>query len=104
MAFLALSASGCVTRPLPNQPFSRAIGYGNLVPDPRGLLDLPNGFSYRIISSFGDEMTDGASVPDKADGMGCFELDDGHLALVRNHELPHSQPRDNRSTKTIPFF
>ena len=87
MAFLALSASGCVTRPLPNQPFSRAIGYGNLVPDPRGLLDLPNGFSYRIISSFGDPMTDGASVPDKADGMGCFELDDGRLALVRNHEL-----------------
>jgi secreted PhoX family phosphatase len=87
MAFLALSASGCVTRPLPNQPFSRAIGYGNLVPDPRGLLDLPNGFSYRIVSSFGDPMTDGASVPDKADGMGCFELDDGRLALVRNHEL-----------------
>ena len=32
-------------------------------------------------------MTDGATVPDKADGMGCFDLGDGHLALVRNHEL-----------------
>ena len=32
-------------------------------------------------------MTDGATVPDKADGMGCFDLGDGRLALVRNHEL-----------------
>ena len=86
-AFAALTASGCITRPLPDQPFSRAIGYGPLAPDPRGLLDLPAGFSYQVISSLGDVMTDGATVPDKADGMGCFDLGDGHLALVRNHEL-----------------
>ena len=87
MAFVALTASGCMTRPLPNQRFLRAIGYGNLMPDPEGLLDLPNGFSYRVISSLGDAMSDGAKVPDKADGMGCFDLGDGRLALVRNHEL-----------------
>ena len=87
MAFTALSASGCVTRPLPNQPFTRAMGYGELNPDPQGLLDLPAGFSYRILSSLGDTMADGAKVPDKADGMGCFDLGDGRLALVRNHEL-----------------
>ncbi len=86
-AFAALTASGCITRPLPDQPFSRAIGYGPLAPDPRGLLDLPAGFSYQVISSLGDVMSDGATVPDKADGMGCFDLGDGHLALVRNHEL-----------------
>lgn len=86
-AFAALTASGCITRPLPDQPFSRAIGYGLLAPDPQGLLDLPAGFSYQVISSLGDVMTDGATVPDKADGMGCFDLGDGHLALVRNHEL-----------------
>ena len=36
-------------------------------------------------------MSDGATVPDKADGMGCFDLGNGRLALVRNHELV---PRD----------
>lgn len=87
MAFTAVSASGCVTRPLPNQPFVRAIGYGELNADPEGLLDLPVGFTYRVLSSLGDAMTDGAVVPNKADGMGCFDLGDGRLALVRNHEL-----------------
>jgi secreted PhoX family phosphatase len=32
-------------------------------------------------------MDDGERVPDKADGMGCFALPDGKIALVRNHEL-----------------
>ena len=80
-------ASGCITRFSPDGPFSRAVGYGPLAPDPLGLLDLPAGFSYRVISTLGDAMTDGATVPDKADGMGCFDLGDGRLALVRNHEL-----------------
>lgn len=62
-------------------------GYGPLQPDPAGLLDLPPGFSYRILSSFGDAMSDGNVVPDRADGMGCFKLDNGRIALVRNHEL-----------------
>ena len=86
-AFAAITASGCITRPLPDQPFSRAVGYGPLTPDHQGVLDLPAGFSYRVISTLGDVMSDGATVPDKADGMGCFDLGNGRLALVRNHEL-----------------
>jgi secreted PhoX family phosphatase len=88
-AFVGLSASGCIARhpPLADAPYARAVGYGALVPDTEGLLDLPEGFSYRILSSLGDVMSDGATVPDKADGMGCFDLGDGRLALVRNHEL-----------------
>ncbi len=62
-------------------------GYGALVPDPNALIDLPPGFSYEIISSFGDRMTDGFRVPDNADGMGCFKLDETRVTLVRNHEL-----------------
>lgn len=61
--------------------------YDALVPDPAGLLDLPPGFSYRVISRLGDVMDDGWTVPDNADGMGCFDLGDGKIALVRNHEL-----------------
>ncbi len=62
-------------------------GYGALVPDPAGLLDLPPGFSYRVLSRLGDKMDDGGTVPDRADGMGCFDIGNGEIALVRNHEL-----------------
>lgn len=63
------------------------LGYGPLVPDPDALIDLPKGFSYKVISSLGETMTDGFQVPDNADGMGCFKLDDQRVTLVRNHEL-----------------
>ena len=61
--------------------------YGPLVADPNKILDLPAGFSYQIISQLGDTMADGFTVPDNADGMGCFALDDERVVLVRNHEL-----------------
>lgn len=81
-AFGALLASGCLIR-----TSSAAAGYGPLQADPNGILDLPEGFNYRILSRLGDAMSDGGTVPDKADGMGCFQLAQGELALVRNHEL-----------------
>ena len=83
-AFGALSLSGCMTAPSQASSFA---GYGDLVPDPQGLLDLPQGFTYRLISSLGDAMSDGGTVPDKADGMGCLPLPNCEIALVRNHEL-----------------
>ena len=84
-AFAALAASGCTRAGLASTPAS--AGYGPLVPDPQGLIDLPQGFSYRVLSSLGDAMSDGGTVPDRADGMGCFDLGGGRIALVRNHEL-----------------
>jgi secreted PhoX family phosphatase len=89
-AFAALAASGCSTRSVTAPRMaarSGFAGYGALVPDPAGLLDLPPGFSYRVISRLGDAMDDGGTVPDRADGMGCFDIGNGELALVRNHEL-----------------
>ena len=83
-AFGALSLSGCMT---PSSDWPEFAGYGELVPDPAGLIDLPRGFSYRLISSLGDAMSDDGTVPDKADGMGCLPLADGEIALIRNHEL-----------------
>ncbi|WP_394224409.1 alkaline phosphatase PhoX [Alteromonas gracilis] len=64
-------------------------GYGGLVSDPAKLLDLPQGFSYKIISGLGNAMSDGLHVPDRADGMGCLPIEDSSnkVALVRNHEL-----------------
>ena len=64
-----------------------ATGFGPLKPDPASLLDLPEGFTYKVISALGQAMSDGLNVPDKADGMGCFKLDDQRVGLVRNHEL-----------------
>ncbi|MCR2832847.1 alkaline phosphatase PhoX [Parerythrobacter lacustris] len=85
-SFAALVATGCSVRTggaLAGSP----TGYGPLVPDPAALLDLPRGFSYKIVSKLGDAMDDGGTVPDRADGMGCFDLGKGKIALVRNHEL-----------------
>jgi secreted PhoX family phosphatase len=88
-AFAALAAAGCAARGAGG--LAGAVlpgdGYGAPLPDPAGLMDLPQGFSYRVISSLGDAMTDGGTVPDAADGMGCFDIGNGELALVRNHEL-----------------
>jgi hypothetical protein len=91
-AFAALAASGCMTRGAPaatraSTAGSGFAGYGALVPDPEGFLDLPQGFTYRVISRLGDAMDDGGTVPDRADGMGCFDIGNGEIALVRNHEL-----------------
>lgn len=85
-AFAAMVASGCSTIGAGNPSRGGKIGYGGLIPDPGGLMDLPQGFSYRVISQLGETMSDGFTVPDAADGMGCFDLPGGKIALVRNHE------------------
>ena len=78
---------------------SLAAGYDLLKPDPAGLLDLPAGFSYQILSSYGDAMSDGLVVPNAADGMGCFRLDERRIALVRNHELKVGEMSDGPAGK-----
>jgi secreted PhoX family phosphatase len=58
-----------------------------LVRDPKGLLDLPAGFSYVVLDRAGDSLGDGHRVAARPDGMHCFPGDAGTLVLVRNHEL-----------------
>jgi len=87
-AFAGLALASCTTPAArPSGAAVASTGLGPLVPDPAGLLDLPRGFSYRIISRFGDRMDDGYFVPSNADGMGAFAIDRRRVALVRNHEL-----------------
>ncbi|MEO0898120.1 MAG: alkaline phosphatase PhoX [Bacteroidota bacterium] len=57
-----------------------------LEPDPGNYLDLPEGFSYNIISKSGTEMSDGFLVPGRPDGMGTFLNGEGMVVIVRNHE------------------
>ena len=63
------------------------VGYGALKRDPGGLFDLPEGFSYTVVSKAGDPMSDGLITPCKMDGMGCFAAGPDRVALVRNHEI-----------------
>ncbi|MFF8866832.1 alkaline phosphatase PhoX [Streptomyces sp. NPDC015139] len=62
-------------------------GYGPLVPDPNGLLDLPKGFRYHVLSREGDQLRSGEGrVPSHHDGMAAFAGGGGRTHLVRNHE------------------
>ncbi|MGV9253149.1 alkaline phosphatase PhoX [Streptomyces sp. NPDC003697] len=70
-------------------------GHGPLVPDPNGLLDLPKGFRYRVLSREGDPLRSGEGrVPSNHDGMAAFAGGGGRVHLVRNHE--------NRATAAVP--
>jgi len=74
-----------------------APGYGALLKDPEGLLDLPAGFQYRVLSTakrnadadarFTQRLSNGELVPPLHDGMGAFRGNAGLTVLVRNHEL-----------------
>ncbi|MDT9684182.1 DUF839 domain-containing protein [Streptomyces sp. TRM76323] len=62
-------------------------GYGPLVPDPDGLLDLPEGFSYRVLSREGRPLRSGEGpVPSHHDGMAALADRRGRVHLARNHE------------------
>ena len=60
-----------------------------LIKDPKGIIDLPKGFTYKIISQYEDTMNDGLFVPNAADGMACFKGSGNNIILIRNHELGH---------------
>lgn len=62
---------------------------GNLINDPAGILNLPTGFSYKIISRNGDRMSDGLITPHNPDGMAAFPVKGKphQSLLIRNHEL-----------------
>ncbi len=70
----------------------RRPGFGPLVSDANGVLDLPDGFSYNIISRAGDQMSDGLYVPALPDGMAAFPGPDGTTLLVCNHEVNVGAP------------
>lgn len=71
--------------------------FGPLRRDPRKILDLPAAFDYRIVSSAGQEMSDGLLVPGFPDGMAAFAAADGRIRLIRNHELDPRRARADGS-------
>ncbi|MEH0629291.1 alkaline phosphatase PhoX [Streptomyces stelliscabiei] len=70
------------------------LGYGPLLPDPEGILALPAGFKYRIITYSGrTKLESGEFTPGKHDGTAAFPGPRGTTLLVNNHEL--KGPRAN---------
>lgn len=80
-------------------------GFGPLVPDPAGKLDLPEGFTYSIVARSGlwgqdpynesfDVLDDAGHppFPTKADGTGAFVGRKGGTILVQNHEQDAVSP------------
>ena len=65
-------------------------GYGDLLKDPKGILELPPGFQYRIFSREGEALSHGGVVPSNHDGMAAFAAGLHCVWLVRNHEVEAS--------------
>ena len=59
-----------------------------LIPYPDQRLDLPEGFTYTLVSETGGTMADGFFRPGRPDGMACFPhpTSADKCILMRNHE------------------
>ena len=75
------------------------LGYGELQPDPAGLLELPKGFQYRVFSREGEPLTGGGIVPSNHDGTAAFAAGAAGVWLVRNHEV---EPEDVEEDGKLP--
>ena len=95
----SLVAAGSMARVIGSASPARAragfTGYGDLVPDPAGVLDLPPGFKYAILSREGDPLSLAGIVPSNHDGMGSFSAGFRGISLVRNHEVDLSDVEED---------
>jgi len=89
LAFSGLARQAAAQTPAEQPPLNQVFGYGPLKPDPNRILDLPEGFTYRVIAQGGETMDDGLFMPGQFDGMACFPAGGSRVALVRNHEIKH---------------
>jgi len=65
-----------------------SVPFPPLVDDPDGLLALPEGFSYAVVTSAGETMlAEGAPTPSNHDGTAVFNAGRGKYKLIQNHEL-----------------
>lgn len=71
--------------------------------DPDGIVDLPRGFRYRILSREGDPLTGGGIVPSNHDGMAAFSAGLRGIYLVRNHEVEPSDVEEDAKLPVEPL-
>jgi secreted PhoX family phosphatase len=89
-AFLSTAAGGIFLALV--SPDEEVEGFGPIVKDRAHILDLPKGFSYKVIARAGDKMTDGFYVPGLADGMSASPGPEGSTILICNHEFRIGYP------------
>jgi secreted PhoX family phosphatase len=86
---LVACSRGVVPEGTPGTAYRRASlgrgGYGPLRVA-GAELELPEGFSYSVLSFNGKPMSDGTPTPGAFDGMAAFPLPNGNVRLIRNHE------------------
>ncbi|MFF2186676.1 alkaline phosphatase PhoX [Streptomyces sp. NPDC058155] len=71
-----------------SQALGSKTGYGPLIDDPKGLVALPAGFSYKIVNHAGvTKLDSGEFTPNSHDGTATFPGTRGSTLLVTNHEL-----------------
>ena len=100
----------------PEGPPVRYRPYGNLVPSPGcPELEIPESFHCVRLSSgaVGSSVRQGLTVPNAFDGMAAFPLPNGHVRLIRNHEMidgaetaepigePYYDPRASGGTTSL---
>lgn len=86
-----IAFSGALSELFAGSAYAAGAGYGPLIDDPDGLLDLPKGFRYKVLSREGDPMKSGEGpVPTNHDGMTAVRGRKGDRHLIRNHENRHN--------------
>ena len=95
IAASGLFSTGLVglNKALANTPYRSLapVGFGALIKDPKGIIDLPKDFTYKVLSPAGDIMDDGLIVPPLHDGMCAINGENSTIIIVRNHEV--SKPK-----------
>ncbi len=89
-AFAGAGSLEAFARPHPGGP--GPTGYGPLMSDPKGILALPRGFSYKVVAHSGTEVGQIAVYPSNTDGMGVFRRRRGGSILISNHENRGEEP------------
>ena len=95
VAGVGLVVAGAVPSLAEPSPTSRRATYPShrpfppLMDDPAGILALPAGFSYRVVTRAGVTQLDGGQglTPSDHDGMAVFEAGRNRLHLIQNHEI-----------------
>ncbi|WP_405431639.1 alkaline phosphatase PhoX [Micromonospora sp. NBC_00617] len=77
----------------PSRPHSQGLRshlpFPPLVDDPKGILALPEGFSYTVVTRTGVTRLDRGqgTTPSDHDGMAVYDAGHGRYTLIQNHEI-----------------
>lgn len=90
----SLAEASPQTRPSHGPGRESSRPFPPLVDDPRGLLALPPGFAYQVVTYAGrTQLRDQqGATPSNHDGTAVFDAGRGRLRLIQNHELPAGSP------------